>query len=99
MGGACGTSAPDARDGGWDRFAGGETNVTRDLMKESRLTCETSGVSEVVQTYPTYIKNATSMMLKAGAKVVISSPTPNNVFSSSGTYSWGPSRFDYYAWY
>ena len=59
----------------------------------------TSGVSEVVQTYPTYIKNATSMMLKAGAKVIISSPTPNNVFSSSGTYSWGPSRFDYYAWY
>ncbi len=38
-------------------------------------------------------------MLKAGAKVIISSPTPNNVFSSSGEYSWGPSRFDYYAWY
>jgi len=49
-----------------------------------------------VQTYPTYIKNATSAFLKAGAKVIISSPTPNNVWEK-GTYSWGPGRFDTYA--
>lgn len=56
-----------------------------------------SGVQEVVQTYPTYLKNAATMFLAKGAKVILSSPTPNNVWES-GKYSWGPGRFDYYAW-
>jgi rhamnogalacturonan acetylesterase len=54
-------------------------------------------VAEVVQTYGTYLKNASNMYLAKGAKVIISSPTPNNVWEG-GKYSWGPGRFDYYAW-
>lgn len=57
-----------------------------------------SGVAETVQTYPTYLKNATGLFLKAGAKVILSAPTPNNVWES-GSYSWGPDRFAYYSWY
>ncbi len=55
-----------------------------------------SGVAEVVQTYPTYLKNATALFLKAGAKVILSSPTPNNVWES-GSFSWSPDRFSGYA--
>lgn len=63
-------------------------------------TCETvyAGVYETVCTYPTYIKNAMRYMLDAGAAgVVISAPTPNNV-CETGTCSWLPYRFDYYAY-
>ncbi|KAL8370791.1 hypothetical protein RB595_000910 [Gaeumannomyces hyphopodioides] len=62
-------------------------------------TCRTTynGVSETVQTYPTYLKRASSMMLKAGAKVILAPLTPNNPWES-GSFAWGPSRFDYYAW-
>jgi rhamnogalacturonan acetylesterase len=50
-----------------------------------------------VQTYPTYLEEATTLMLNAGAKVVISSATPDNI-CETGTCTWSPSRFDYYAW-
>jgi len=56
-----------------------------------------SGAREIVQTYPTYLKQAITKMLAKGAKVVISSPTPNNVWEG-GRYAWGPGRFDYYSW-
>lgn len=66
---------------------------------EGSQTCQTTynGVKETVQTYPTYLKNATSIFLKAGAKVIVSSPTPNNI-CETGTCSWGPYRFDYFSW-
>jgi rhamnogalacturonan acetylesterase len=62
-------------------------------------TCSTTynGVAEIVQTFPTYLKNATAMMLKAGAKVILSSQTPNNVWES-GSYSYSANRFSYFAW-
>ncbi|KAH8887698.1 GDSL-like Lipase/Acylhydrolase [Thozetella sp. PMI_491] len=74
-------------------------NGRSDCYGDGDQTCETTynGAKETVQTYPTYLKNATSLMLKAGAKVVISSATPNNVWES-GSFSWGAGRFDYYAW-
>jgi rhamnogalacturonan acetylesterase len=49
-----------------------------------------------VQTYPTYLKNASSMFLKAGAKVILSGPTPNNVWEG-GSFSWTAGRFSGYA--
>ena len=55
-------------------------------------------MKETVQTYPTYLKNAAALFLKAGAKVIISSATPNNVWES-GSFSWGFDRFSYYAWF
>lgn len=51
-----------------------------------------------MQTFPHYLKNATSMMLKAGAAgVIISSATPDNPWET-GTFTWSPNRFDYYDW-
>lgn len=61
------------------------------------LLASTSGVAETVLTFPAYIKNAATKMLAKGAKVIVSSATPNNVWES-GTYSWGPDRFYYYDW-
>lgn len=48
-----------------------------------------------MQTYPTYLKNATSLFLAAGAAgVVLSGPTPNNPWEGrGGTFSWAPDRF------
>jgi len=51
-----------------------------------------------VQTYVTYLKNATSLFLSKGAKVIISSPTPNNPWEY-GNYSYTPTIFTYYSWY
>jgi rhamnogalacturonan acetylesterase len=62
-------------------------------------TCQTvyNGVAETVLTFPAYYKKAAQQFLNKGAKVIMSSATPNNVWES-GSYAWGPSRFDYYAW-
>lgn len=61
-------------------------------------TCETvyNGVAETVQTYYTYLVNAAELFQDKGANVIISSPTPNNVWEG-GSYSWSPSRFVEYA--
>ena len=56
-----------------------------------------SGVAETVQTYGTYVKNASKNYLSKGAKVILSSATPNNVWET-GKFSWGTGRFDYYPW-
>ncbi|KAI0893086.1 carbohydrate esterase family 12 protein [Annulohypoxylon nitens] len=63
-------------------------------------TCQTTynGVSETVLTYPAYYKNAAKLFLEKGAKVILDSPTPNNV-CETGTCVDDVSRFDYYAWH
>lgn len=74
-------------------------NGRTDCFGDGDQTCETiyDGVSETVLTYPAYYKNAAALFLAKGAKVIMSSPTPNNI-CETGTCSWGPYRFDYYAW-
>ncbi|KAI1258744.1 GDSL-like Lipase/Acylhydrolase [Xylariaceae sp. FL1019] len=74
-------------------------NGRTDCFGDGAQTCQTTydGVAETVLTYPAYYKNAASLFLNKGAKVILSSATPNNI-CESGTCSWGPSRFDYYAW-
>ncbi|KAH6664574.1 carbohydrate esterase family 12 protein [Halenospora varia] len=57
-------------------------------------TC-TTPAGLVVQTYPTYLTNAAKLMTAKGAKVIISSPTPNNV-CETGTCSYTASRFTGY---
>ncbi|EPE10397.1 rhamnogalacturonan acetylesterase [Ophiostoma piceae UAMH 11346] len=78
---------------------GSTDNGRSDCYGAGGETCATTynGVNETVQTYPTYLKRAGAAFLAAGADVVISSPTPNNVWES-GSYSWGPDRFAYYSW-
>lgn len=78
---------------------GANDNGRSDCYGAGDETCQTvyDGVSETVQTYPTYLKRAGAAFLAAGAKLIISSPTPNNVWET-GTYSWGPDRFAYYSW-
>ncbi|KAI0547761.1 GDSL-like Lipase/Acylhydrolase [Xylaria curta] len=74
-------------------------NGRTDCFGDGDQTCSTvyNGVAETVLTYPAYYKNAAKLFLAKGAKVILSSATPNNI-CESGTCSWGPSRFDYYAW-
>ncbi|KAI1866750.1 uncharacterized protein JN550_007603 [Neoarthrinium moseri] len=75
-------------------------NGRSDCFGEGTQTCSTTynGVAETVLTYPAYYEKAAAMFLGKGAKVIMSSATPNNI-CESGSCSWGPSRFDYYAWY
>ncbi|KAI0803486.1 GDSL-like Lipase/Acylhydrolase [Xylaria sp. FL0064] len=74
-------------------------NGRTDCFGDGDQTCQTTynGVAETVLTYPAYYKNAAKLFLAKGAKVILSSATPNNI-CETGTCSWGPSRFDYYAW-
>ncbi|ERT01924.1 rhamnogalacturonan acetylesterase [Sporothrix schenckii 1099-18] len=74
-------------------------NGRSDCFGAGDETCQTTydGKPETVQTYPTYLKQAGAAFLKAGAKLVLSAPTPNDVWSDAGVYSWGPDRFAYYA--
>ncbi|KAJ2998650.1 hypothetical protein NUW58_g258 [Xylaria curta] len=74
-------------------------NGRTDCFGDGAQTCNTvyNGVAETVLTYPAYYKNAAKLFLDKGAKVILSSATPNNI-CETGTCVWGPSRFDYYAW-
>ncbi|KAI1486668.1 GDSL-like Lipase/Acylhydrolase [Biscogniauxia mediterranea] len=74
-------------------------NGRTDCFGAGNETCQTTynGVEETVLTYPAYYKKAAQQFLDKGAKVILSAPTPNNI-CETGTCSWGPSRFDYYAW-
>ncbi|KAI0445200.1 GDSL-like Lipase/Acylhydrolase [Xylaria telfairii] len=74
-------------------------NGRTDCFGDGTQTCSTvyNGVAETVLTYPAYYKNAAKLFLAKGAKVILSSATPNNI-CEGGTCGWGPSRFDYYAW-
>ncbi|KAF2191043.1 carbohydrate esterase family 12 protein [Zopfia rhizophila CBS 207.26] len=55
-----------------------------------------NGQTVTVLTYPAYLINAGKALVAKGAKVIISSPTPNNPWES-GTFSYTPSRFTTYS--
>ncbi|RHZ53995.1 Rhamnogalacturonan acetylesterase [Aspergillus turcosus] len=61
-------------------------------------TCTTTynGVQETVLTFPKYLENAAKLFVSKGAKVLISSQTPNNPWET-GTFSYSASRFVGYA--
>jgi rhamnogalacturonan acetylesterase len=55
-----------------------------------------SNVTEIVQTFPTYIEAAARKFLERGAaSVIISEQLPTDVWQS-GSYSYKPSVFSYY---
>ena len=56
--------------------------------------CNTS-VQKGILTYPAYITNATKQFTSKGARVIISSPTPNNPWET-GTFTYSSSRFTNY---
>ena len=56
-----------------------------------------SGVQETVHTFTWYMKQGAQKMLDQGATVILSEPTPNNVWES-GEFSYAPYRFYYLAW-
>ncbi|OAA61085.1 GDSL-like Lipase/Acylhydrolase [Niveomyces insectorum RCEF 264] len=78
---------------------GTKDNGRSDCFGAGNETCTSTydGATEIVQTYPTYLRQAGAAFLAAGAKLVLSAPTPNNVWES-GTYRWSPDRFAYYSW-
>ncbi|KUJ09664.1 SGNH hydrolase [Mollisia scopiformis] len=69
-------------------------NGRSDCVGSGSETC-TTAAGVVVQTYVTYLTNAAKALLAKGAKVIISSPTPDNT-CESGTCSYTPSRFTAY---
>ena len=60
-------------------------------------TCKSTynGQTVTVLTYPAYLTNAGKALVAKGAKVIISSPTPNNPWEG-GSFSYAPSRFTTY---
>lgn len=69
-------------------------NGRSDCPGSGSETC-TTAAGLVVQTYVTYLTNAAKLYTAKGAKVIISSPTPDNP-CESGTCSYTPSRFTDY---
>ncbi|KAK6081160.1 rhamnogalacturonan acetylesterase [Seiridium cupressi] len=56
--------------------------------------------TEIVQTYVTYLQNASSIFLSLGARVIISPPTPTNPYlTANGSFAWTPTKYSYYSWY
>lgn len=81
-------------DGGSLRTDNGRT----DCPGTGSETCETTynGQAETVLTFPAYVENASKTFASKGAKVLVSSQTPNNVWET-GSYAYSPSRFVEYA--
>lgn len=65
---------------------------------EGNETCKSTynGQSVTVLTYSAYLTNAGSALIAKGAKVIFSSPTPNNPWEG-GSFSYAPGRFAGYA--
>ncbi|KAF2016307.1 carbohydrate esterase family 12 protein [Aaosphaeria arxii CBS 175.79] len=61
-------------------------------------TCQSTynGQAVTVLTYPKYLTNAGKALVAKGAKVIISSPTPNNPWEG-GSFSYAPGRFTTYS--
>jgi rhamnogalacturonan acetylesterase len=61
-------------------------------------TCKSTynGQQVTVLTYPAYLINAGKALVAKGAKVIISSPTPNNPWEG-GSFSYAPGRFTTYS--
>lgn len=69
-------------------------NGRSDCVGSGSETC-TTAAGLVVQTYVTYLTNAAKALIAKGAKVIISSPTPNNI-CETGTCSYTAGRFTGY---
>jgi rhamnogalacturonan acetylesterase len=69
-------------------------NLRSDCVGAGNETC-TTDAGVIVQTYPTYLTNATELMTAKGAHVIIASPTPDNP-CETGTCSYTASRFTGY---
>ena len=69
-------------------------NGRSDCVGSGSQTC-TTAAGVVVQTYPTYLTNAAKAIVAKGARVIISSPTPDNP-CETGTCSHTASRFTGY---
>jgi rhamnogalacturonan acetylesterase len=76
-----------------------QDNGRADCPGQGDQTCVVviNGTTEVIQTYPTYLMEASQMFLAKGAKVVLSSPTPDNPWET-GTFTYAPNRFTYFSW-
>ncbi|KAF8863737.1 SGNH hydrolase [Acephala macrosclerotiorum] len=85
-------------DGG-SPYPASSDNGRADCPGAGNQTCPTvyANATEIVQTYPTYLKDASEMFLSLGAKVILSSPTPDNPWET-GNYTYSPDRFTYYSW-
>jgi rhamnogalacturonan acetylesterase len=61
-------------------------------------TCKSTynGQQVTVLTYPAYLTNAGKALIAKGAKVIVSSPTPNNPWEG-GSFSYAPGRFTTYS--
>ncbi|KAL1610257.1 hypothetical protein SLS60_001922 [Paraconiothyrium brasiliense] len=59
---------------------------------DERCTSTYNGETVTILTYPAYLINAGKALVAKGAKVIISSPTPNNPWEG-GTFSYSPSRY------
>jgi len=69
-------------------------NGRTDCYGDGSETC-TSVTGATVQTYVTYLTNATELLIAQGAQVIVASPTPDNV-CETGTCSYTAPRFTTY---
>jgi len=83
-----GTPIPESQDDG-----------RSDCPGQGNQTCVVvvNGTTEVIQTYPTYLIEASQMFLAKGAQVILSSPTPDNPWET-GSFVYAPNRFTYFSW-
>ncbi|KAE8354720.1 SGNH hydrolase-type esterase domain-containing protein [Aspergillus coremiiformis] len=81
-------------DGGSLRTDNGRTNCPGTGAERCQVTY--GGQAETILTFPAYLENAARNFVSKGAKVLISSQTPNNVWES-GAYAYSPARFVDYA--
>lgn len=58
---------------------------------------EYDGVNETIYTFPAYLEMAADLYLAQGARVILSSATPNNPWET-GSFVYAPNRFEYYTW-
>lgn len=63
---------------------------------DETCTSNYNGQTVTVLTYPKYLINAGKSLVAKGAKVIISSPTPNNPWEG-GSFAYTPSRFTTYS--
>jgi len=83
-----GTPIPESQDDG-----------RSDCPGQGNETCVVviNNVTDIIQTYPTYLIEASQMFLSKGAQVVLSSPTPDNPWET-GTFTYAPDRFTFFSW-
>ena len=82
----------------WCQHCTHNDNGRTDCPGAGSKTCTSTydNKAETVLTYPAYITNAGKLFAAKGAKVVVSSPTPNNPWET-GAFLYTPSRFTTYS--